>query len=106
MWLIGTLILKALGIDEYRKIDAGSLANVSSRIDEWFPQAYVYADVAINQAIQQSMDGEGNLTINLRQFYRASQYYPRFLQALDSTMRVQSAGGAGNLNAKITGNAD
>ncbi len=53
--------------------------------------------------IQQSKDDEGNLTISLRQLYRSSQYYPRYRQALDSTIRIQAAGGAGNLNEKITG---
>ncbi len=36
VWLIGTLILKALNIDEYRMIDAGSLSNVSRELMNGF----------------------------------------------------------------------
>lgn len=103
VWLIGKLISKALNLEEYRDIDAGSLSEVSSRIDDWFPQAYVFADVAIDHAIQQNRDATGNLRVNLRQLYRVSQYYPQYLQALDATMRIQ---GSSDLFAKITGNRD
>ena len=101
VWLIGVLILKALEIENYSQIDAGALLRVSRGLNVWFDRAYGFSDVAIDNTIESFKDEEGELTESLRQLYRASRFYRRYLLTLDQTIRLQP--GFDDLRADIVG---
>jgi hypothetical protein len=88
VWLIGELIIKALEIDSYLQIDTGSLSRVSRGLNIWFNRAYDLADYAIDDTIDFYKDEEGELQESLRQLYRASRFYDRYLVSLERVMRM------------------
>ena len=103
VWLIGELLLKALEIDAFNKIDSGSLATVSKRIDTWFSQAYAYANVAVNATVQQHKDRNGNLTVSLRQLFRSPQHYDHYRRSLEDAAMIH---GFDDLKSAIVGSAN
>lgn len=101
VWLIGVLILKALEIESFHQIDAGSLSRVSKDLNIWFKRAYDFADVAIDNTIEGFKDQEGELEESLRQLYRASRFYGKYRLALNQVIRLHD--GFDELKADIVG---
>ena len=52
VWLIGRLILKTVDADEYQTMESDKVSDITSRIDDWFLDAYSLADDAVQDTIE------------------------------------------------------
>ena len=93
VWLVGRIVLGAIDStsSDYASIPVEKVEDVRHRIDEWFDDAYSLAKFAVQDTIAHHQEGLSVGEVTLRQLFRSSTYYERFLIQLDR-LKETSAG--------------
>ncbi len=87
VWLIGRIVLRAANdIEEYKDIDRAVLTQFIDRIDDWFSDAYAFANYAVDDAHEYIINNSSG-TVSVRQVYRSREYYARFSIMLERALR-------------------
>ena len=99
VWLIGHIIIRATQVEGYKNLDVEALRHVNNRIDQWFTDAYSLAKDAVDDTVDYYTRDDAPERVTLRQVFRSTNYYGRFLTELDRVLR----GRFDALQLKITG---
>ena len=103
VWLIGVLLLKALGVKEYRLLTPGQLEQITRNIDSWFKDAYDLATIAIDDTVYLLTDGDDDrpAVTSLRQAFRSSKFYDRYMNSLNRRLEREQTDYLADLKAKL-----
>lgn len=88
VWLIGELVKRAADISHFSEIDHADLKQAIELIDRWFNRAYRLANFAVDDTLsfyEKDDDDEDDITLRvpLRQLFRATRYYRRYIRYLE-----------------------
>lgn len=103
VWLIGVLILKAMDVKEYRLLTPSQLEQITINIESWFKDAYDLATIAIDDTVYLLTHGDDDrpAVTSLRQAFRSSKYYDRYLNSLNRRLEREQTDYLADLKAKL-----
>lgn len=86
LWLIGTLVNAALGVQSYRDIPIPQIELMRGRLERWIEPAYDFVstpiDYAVDRITQNQDDGGEGAT--MRQAFRSRGFYPIYKREFDA----------------------
>ena len=103
VWLVGQILLRALGAKSYPDLDANQVAPMVEHMDDWFGDVYPVVSKSIDDTVASltRQRDDGTPSVSLRQTLRSSRYYDAYIREL--TFRLDREGGEylSNLRDKL-----
>ena len=104
VWLIGQILLRALGANSYTQLDVSQLNPAVQRMDDWFDDVYPVVSKSIDDTVASltRKRDDGTLSVSLRQTFRSNRYYDSFIRELDFRLDREGDEYLPNLRKKLT----
>ena len=92
VWLVGQILLRALGAKSYPDLDANQVAPMVEHMDDWFGDMYPVVSKSIDDTVASltRQRDDGTPSVSLRQALRSSRYYDAYIREL--TFRLDREG--------------
>ena len=103
VWLVGRVLLRALGAKSYPDLDANQVAPMVEHMDDWFGDVYPVVSKSIDDTVASltRQRDDGTPSVSLRQALRSSRYYDAFIRELTFRLDLQGVEYLPNLRDKL-----
>ena len=93
LWLVGRGLIKLERVPEYGDMSLTRVQQLAHDLDQWFPDLHSIAIETISYVVdvERGIEEQNNRTLSLRQLFRSSTQYQRFVRRHDVLLEQSTA---------------